>query len=98
VRLRSQGYHTNHIHPEGWISSALYVVLPDEVREGEGDAGHLQFGVPPAELGIAVPPRRSVKPEVGVLSLFPSYMWHGTVPFSSEQPRITVAFDLVPQG
>jgi tetratricopeptide (TPR) repeat protein len=98
VRLRSQGYHTNHIHPEGWISSALYVALPEEVRNGEGDAGYLQFGVPPAELGLAVPPRRSVKPEVGVLSLFPSYMWHGTVPFSSEQPRITVAFDLVPNG
>ena len=98
VRLRSQGYHTNHIHPEGWISSALYVALPEEVSEGDGDAGHLQFGVPPAELGIAVRPRRVVKPEIGVLSLFPSYMWHGTVPFTSEQPRITVAFDLVPHG
>jgi Tfp pilus assembly protein PilF len=98
VRLKSQGYHTNHIHPQGWISSALYVALPEEVRSGDGEAGHLQFGAPPAELGIAVPPRRVVKPEIGVLSLFPSYMWHGTVPFSSEQPRITVAFDLVPQG
>ncbi len=98
VRLRSQGYHTNHIHPEGWISSALYIALPEEVRSGDGDAGHLQFGVPPAELGIAVPPRRVVRPEIGVLSLFPSYMWHGTVPFRSEQPRISVAFDLVPQG
>jgi predicted Zn-dependent protease len=97
VRLNSQGYHTNHIHPEGWISSALYVALPVEVREGDGDAGHLQFGVPPAELGIAVAPRRVVNPEVGVLSLFPSYMWHGTVPFTSDQPRITVAFDLVPR-
>jgi hypothetical protein len=72
--------------------------LPEEVRDGEGDAGYLHFGVPPSELGIALPPRRVVKPEVGVLSLFPSYMWHGTVPFRSEQPRITVAFDLVPQG
>lgn len=98
VRLKSEGYHTNHIHPQGWISSALYVALPEEVRDGEGDSGHLQFGVPPAELGIAVPPRRVVKPEIGVLSLFPSYMWHGTVPFRSEQPRITVAFDLVPHG
>ncbi len=98
VRLKSQGYHTNHIHPQGWISSALYVALPEEVRDGEGDAGHLQFGVPPVELGIALPPRRVVKPEIGVLSLFPSYMWHGTVPFRSEQPRITVAFDLVPHG
>ncbi len=28
VRLRSQGYHTNHVHPEGWLSSACYIELP----------------------------------------------------------------------
>ena len=29
------------------------------------------------------------------LVLFPSYMWHGTVPFAGDEPRLTVAFDLV---
>jgi tetratricopeptide (TPR) repeat protein len=98
VRLRSEGYHTHHIHPEGWISSALYIALPDEVRAGADNAGHIQFGVPMAELGLDLPPRRTIRPEVGSLALFPSYMWHGTVPFTSEQPRITVAFDLQPQA
>ncbi len=37
-----------------------------------------------------------VKPPPGLLVLFPSYMWHGTVPFSGEAPRLTVAFDLIP--
>lgn len=96
VRLRGQGFHTNHIHPEGWISSALYIALPDEVREGSGTDGHIQFGEPLTELGLSLPPQRTVRPEVGTLVLFPSYMWHGTVPFDSEQPRITVAFDLLP--
>jgi uncharacterized protein (TIGR02466 family) len=96
VRLRGQGFHTNHIHPEGWISSALYIALPDEVREGSGTEGHIQFGEPLTELGLSLPPQRTVRPEVGTLVLFPSYMWHGTVPFDSEQPRITVAFDLLP--
>ena len=31
-----------------------------------------------------------------VLALFPSYMWHGTVPFEDEQPRMTIAFDMRP--
>jgi len=93
VRLRSQGFHTNHIHPQGWISSALYVALPGDMR---GDAGNIQFGVPPVEMGLALPAARVVVPEVGALLLFPSYMWHGTVPFASEQPRVTVAFDLLP--
>ena len=38
-----------------------------------------------------------VRPEPGLLALFPSYMWHGTVPFGGEEPRLTIAFDIVPQ-
>lgn len=98
VRLRGQGYHTNHMHPQGWISSALYIALPDEVRDDSDESGYIQFGSPIEELGLDSPPRRVVRPEVGTLVLFPSYMWHGTVPFESEQPRITVAFDLLPAG
>jgi len=98
VRLMSQGFHVNHIHPEGWISSALYIALPPEVHDATDHSGHIQFGVPPIELSLALPPRRIIEPQVGELVLFPAYMWHGTVPFASAQPRITVAFDLVPQG
>ncbi|MEM1402046.1 MAG: putative 2OG-Fe(II) oxygenase [Pseudomonadota bacterium] len=97
VRLQDQGFHTNHIHPEGWISSALYIALPDEVQDHSDESGYIQFGCPLEELGIDLPPRRTVRPEIGTLVLFPSYMWHGTIPFKSERPRITVAFDLLPQ-
>jgi len=38
----------------------------------------------------------SVRPSVGLLVLFPSYFWHGTVPFRSHQARLSVAFDAVP--
>lgn len=96
VRLRDQGYHANHIHPEGWVSSALYISLPEEVQQGEGTEGHIQFGTPMRELALDLAPRRVVKPVVGTLVLFPSYMWHGTLPFHSEESRITVAFDLLP--
>ncbi|KFN42094.1 2OG-Fe(II) oxygenase family protein [Arenimonas metalli] len=98
VKLWSSGRHVNHIHPEGWMSSAFYVSLPPSVRQqaAEGHAGHLQFGQPPAELGLDLAPRRILRPEPGHLALFPSYLWHGTVPFEDEQPRMTVAFDLVP--
>jgi Tfp pilus assembly protein PilF len=98
VRLTSQGFHTNHIHPSGWISSALYVALPDEMRGAADRAGHIQFGVPPIETGLVLPAQRTVEPQTGELVLFPSYMWHGTVPFTASRPRVTVAFDLVPNG
>ncbi len=98
VRLRDQGFHANHVHPEGWVSSALYISLPEEVSSGTGTEGHIQFGSPMTELGVDLPPRRTVKPTVGTLVLFPSYMWHGTLPFHSDEPRITVAFDLLPEA
>lgn len=95
VRLASSGYHISHIHPAGWLSSAYYVSLPPEVAAGEGQ-GALAFGVPDAALGLDLPPRRVVQPQEGHLVLFPSYLWHGTTPFESSAPRVTVAFDSLP--
>ena len=43
------------------------------------------------------PIRRAIQPRPGRLVLFPSYMWHGTVPFRDTQPRTTIAFDVVPK-
>lgn len=94
VRLTEQGFHVNHIHQAGWISSAFYFALP---TKGEGkEEGFLQLGAPPTELGLDLPPRRTVKPIEGQLALFPSMMWHGTVPFKSRGERLTAAFDLIP--
>lgn len=100
VKLWSSGKHVNHIHPEGWISSAFYVALPATVisTANNNTAGYIQFGQPLAELNLDLEPRRIIKPELGKLALFPSYMWHGTVPFIDEQPRISVAFDMQPKA
>lgn len=101
VRLWSSGRHVNHIHPEGWMSSAFYVSLPPSVAApstADDHPGCIQFGQPPVELGLGLPARRVIRPEAGKLVLFPSYMWHGTVPFQDEQPRITIAFDMTPIG
>jgi hypothetical protein len=95
VRLQSKGYHANHVHPAGWISSALYIVLPPEV--GQGDAGILTLGEAKApNFPVDLPPFRTVDPKPGRLALFPSYMWHGTRPFG-EGERMTVAFDVMRQ-
>jgi Flp pilus assembly protein TadD len=96
VRLHRAGYHTSHVHPRGWISSACYIQLPDSMRAGRTAEGILSFGAPGMMTTPALDAELSVRPEVGQLVLFPSYFWHGTLPFHSEQPRLTVAFDVVP--
>lgn len=101
VKLWSSGRHANHIHSEGWMSSAFYVSLPPSVAAGDAgramsSPGAIQFGQPPEELGLALAPRRVIQPQPGKLALFPSYLWHGTIPFNDPEPRITIAFDMTP--
>ena len=99
VRLSSGGHHADHVHPRGWLSSAFYVALPPVIRaEDDTRAGWFRLGRP----GIATTPRLEadhyIMPESGKLLVFPSYMWHGVEPFQSDEPRLTVAFDAVPQA
>lgn len=91
VRLQAGGSHANHVHPMGWLSSALYIILPPDL--GRDQAGWLTLGQPQAQLGLDVPPHRLIEPKPGRLALFPSWMWHGTRPFG-EGERLTVAFDV----
>ncbi len=96
VRLRTSGFHTSHVHPRGWISSACYIDLPEGMADPRRQDGVLSFGEPSLMTTPALPAEYTVRPEVGMLVLFPSYVWHGTVPFSGERTRLTVAFDVVP--
>jgi tetratricopeptide (TPR) repeat protein len=96
VRLSDGGFHAAHVHPQGWISSALYVSLPRQTG-ADPHAGWLTLGAPPGGLGIDLAPLRKVEPKAGHLALFPSWMWHGTIPFAAGE-RLTAAFDVAPPG
>lgn len=95
VRLTGQGFHVHHIHPEGILSSACYVALPASLGGEETRDGWLELGRPPRELPLPLEPLASIEPKVGRLALFPSYLYHGTRPFSDGE-RLTVAFDVEP--
>jgi tetratricopeptide (TPR) repeat protein len=95
VRLHDAGYHVSHVHPQGWISSALYVALPPIESGADPRAGWLTLGEPPPGLIAGSLEARYIEPKPGRLVLFPSWMWHGTVPFPAGE-RLTVAFDVAP--
>lgn len=97
--LEAQGHQLPHIHPSAWLSGVYYVQLPATVKCGPADgAGAIEFGRPPDELVLsAEPPVRLVRPEEGLLVLFPSYLYHRTLPFESDQRRISIAFDVIPE-
>jgi tetratricopeptide (TPR) repeat protein len=93
-RLRDCGFHANHIHPGVWISSCYYVALPQAVQDESEKQGWIKFGQPNFEVGLSM--RRAIQPKPGRLVLFPSYMWHGTIPFHENALRTTIAFDAIP--
>ncbi len=98
-RLFQGGFHTDHVHPHGWMSSVYYVQLPPGVEDPVRREGWLRFGVP--DFPIPGVPADSlvqhlVQPAEGLLVLFPSMRWHGTTPFDAAAERLTVAFDVLP--
>lgn len=96
VRLTDGGFHVHHIHPQGAVSSACYIVLPPASTDDEC-AGWLEIGGAPSELDLKLDPLALVEPSPGRLALFPSYLFHGTRPFPRGE-RLTVAFDVVAAG
>jgi tetratricopeptide (TPR) repeat protein len=95
VRFTDGGHHAAHFHPNGILSSACYISVPAAVADANDKAGWLEIGRPPPELGIDLPPLATFEPIRGRLVLFPSFIFHGTRPFSGGE-RMSVAFDLVP--
>lgn len=91
VILKKDGYHNDHIHPMGFLSSVCYLHLPSDISP---ENGSLRFGCPPfattidAKIRVVVPAR-------GMIALFPSCCWHGTVPLLQESSRITAAADFI---
>ena len=95
VQLRRDGFHVNHFHPQGWISSAYYVATPAESGDSDQMPGWLKFGEPRFPVPGATA-EKFVRPRAGRLVLFPSYLWHGTIPIAGNEPRTTIAFDASP--
>jgi len=98
VVMLDKGHERAHIHPNGWLSGVFYLQLPDLIDDPDRNhEGWLEFGRPTRDLHVKSDPViRHHKPACGEMVLFPSYFYHGTIPFRSRQQRICVAFDVEP--
>jgi tetratricopeptide (TPR) repeat protein len=97
IWIKSNGFHKNHYHSQGWYSGVYYVTAPHE-DELLNNAGNLKIGEPDLAIPSKHNPELYIKPKAGRLVLFPSFMWHGTVPFTSNDPRVSIAFDVIPRN
>lgn len=97
VIMERQGHQVAHIHPTAWLSGVYYVRLPRAVSQPGNDfPGWIEFGDTAEEYGQrhCRPPTEVFRPEEGGLFLFPSYLYHRTIPFATPEKRICIAFDI----
>ena len=95
VSMISGGSLDAHIHKEGWLSGSLYFNVPKKAGSQDGNIGFSLHGAnyPTDEKNY---PGKVVEVEKGDLCMFPSSTFHYTVPFESDQERISFAFDVMP--
>ncbi len=95
IKMKQGGHLTSHIHEEGWISGCVYLKLPDRMNGHEGSFSYSTDGDDYPRLNDDFP-SQIVDVNVGDLVLFPSSLFHQTIPFCSDQERVCVAFDIKP--
>ena len=95
-RLLKHGYQRPHIHPGGWLSGCFYLKMPKQLKK---DEGAINFGLHGYDYPIVNSdiPSYQYSPIEGDLILFPSSLFHKTLPFSSNDERHVIAFDIIPE-
>ena len=98
VAMDRQGFQLAHIHPSAWLSGVYYPKIPKVINADDpGHAGWIEFGRAPDDFHVTVEPVvKLIQPEEGLMLLFPSYFYHRTEPFESDEVRISIAFDILP--
>ncbi len=94
VRLTEGGHNAPHFHNQGLLSSACHLLLPKQMLGANpAGEGQLEFGKPPASLGLDLPAFARVIPQEGHFALFPSYFFHSVTQVSGGE-RLVVACDI----
>lgn len=97
--VKGDGYIDKHIHEESWISGAYYCKVPKITETSETKQGYFEYGCIPDDIKISIDKKRGyIQPVEGKLIIFPSYLYHQTIPHESNEDRISIAFDLTPKS
>ena len=96
ISMKSGGFLAPHNHEYGWITGSFYLQIP-KYNDNNKDAGNLAFSYQ----GPRYPKKDKdfnltiQKIETRDICIFPSSLFHHTIPFKSTEERICFVFDLV---
>ena len=96
IMIGNEGSLGAHMHKEGWLSGSIYINIPEK-EEGslEGDIRFSLHGGAYDDGGTEFP-EKVENLRTGNMVLFPSSLFHSTIPIRSSKNRITLAFDVRP--
>ena len=94
LSMKNGGEISAHIHEAGWVSGSIYINVPPKLKK---DSGNLVVTSQDARDGKRNSKNtQSIDVVTGSLCLFPSSLLHYTIPFESNEDRIVLAFDMIP--
>tara|TARA_B100000941_G_C28480076_1_gene541597 strand:- start:160 stop:1551 length:1392 start_codon:yes stop_codon:yes gene_type:complete len=95
VSMKSGGKLSSHIHEKGWISGSIYINVPPKLKS---NSGNLVVCIDEKEKGTEKKTNQEKIIDVvtGSICIFPSSLYHYTIPFDSDEERIVLAFDVMP--
>jgi len=97
--VKGDGFIDKHIHEDSWISGAYYCKIPKITKSTQGHQGYFEYGCIPNDISLSINKEKGyIKPQEGKLVIFPSYMYHQTIPHETNEDRISIAFDLTPNS
>jgi uncharacterized protein (TIGR02466 family) len=96
---RDGAYHAPHAHPDSaW--SGVYYVDAGTINTDRPLSGVLEFLDPRAGVDAVTAPGDPygdpfrIRPEAGLMVIFPSWLYHWVHPYTGQAPRIAVSFNV----
>lgn len=96
IEIKSGGSLSSHMHNEGWLSSSIYLKRPNKKEKHDGDIAFCLDGGNFPKIHKLQNEKRIIDINKGDMVSFPSSLFHSTIPFSSDEDRVTLAFDVIP--
>jgi Flp pilus assembly protein TadD len=96
ISMKSGGHLAPHIHEAGWLSGAVYINVPAKKQPDSGNFVLCTDAAEPKKMDEKNG-HKVIDIATGDLVLFPASLMHYTIPFESEEQRIVLAFDVMPE-
>ena len=96
IKMKSEGKLHPHMHDTGWITGSVYINIPTKTSSNNGNiVVSINDREQPFQQKLVH--EKVIDVFTGTICFFPASLLHHTIPFSSKEDRIVLAFDVIPK-